>query len=298
MMKKFTIHISLFAVTALAVFAGCKKHKSNNTVISDKPTNPVIATAICDYNSGDTVLTNHGWTKVFDDEFTGDLSNWSLITGGVQKELECNEPANVQISNGVLQITARQQTVTGPKLVGNDTTQSFNYTSGWLISQASFSANSNTPKVRIVARIKVASGYGLTSLFYGFGGNWPTNGEIDYLETQGNNTAVYATAYDYGAKVNVNNVSGGLLYNPTTEDLSACYHVYTMEWTQNSLNSYLDGKLVEAKTGGGCIGDLFGKSHFIALSLPIGGVYYSTLNAANVQGGTLYVDYVKVFTSN
>jgi hypothetical protein len=71
-----------------------------------------------------------------------------------------------------------------------------------------------------------------------------------------------------------------------------------MEWTQNSLNSYLDGKLVESKTSGGYITNLFGKSHHLSLSLPIGGIYYSVLNTANVQGGTLYVDYVKVFTSN
>lgn len=297
-MKTITKYSFFFALMGLAILGGCRKHKNNNNVVNNKPTNPIVATAVCDYTDSDTSLTNHGWTKAFDDEFSGTLSNWSLITGGVQKELECNEPANVQIVNGVLQITARQESVTGPKTVGNDTTASFNYTSGWLVSNVAFSANSSTPKVRIVARIKVASGYGLTSLFYGFGGNWPTNGEIDYMGVQGNDTKEYSTAYDYGTTVNNNLVSGALLYNPTTEDLSACYHVYTMEWTQNSLNSYLDGKLVEAKTSGGHISDLFGKSHSLALSLPVGGLYYSSLNAANVQGGTLYVDYVKVFTSN
>ncbi len=297
-MKRFIKYYFIFAVSGLAVLEGCKKHNNNNVVTNNRPTNPIIATTVCDYDVSDTTLTNHGWNKTFDDEFTGTLSNWSAITGGVEKELECNEPANAQIVNGVLQITAKQQTVNGPKTVGNDTTQSFNYTSAWLVSKMAFSANVSTPKVRIVARIKVASGYGLTSLFYGFGGNWPTNGEIDYMGVQGNDTKVYSTTYDYGTVVNRNIVSGALLYNPTTEDLSACYHVYTMEWTQNSLNSYLDGKLVEAKTTGGHVNDLFGKSHSLALSLPIGGLYYSSLNTANVQGGTLYVDYVKVFTSN
>ncbi|HZX58109.1 MAG TPA: glycoside hydrolase family 16 protein [Mucilaginibacter sp.] len=297
-MKTITKYPLLFALMGLAMLAGCKKHKKNDITTNNKPTNPITVTAVCDYDVSDTALTNHGWTKAFDDEFSGTLSNWTAITGGVEKELECNEPANAQIVNGVLQITAKQQTVTGPKTVGNDTTQSFNYTSAWLVSNMAFSANVNTPKVRIVARIKVASGYGLTSLFYGFGGNWPTNGEIDYMGVQGNDTKEYATTYDFGTQVNKNEVSGALLYNPTTEDLSACYHIYTMEWTQSALNSYLDGKLVEAKTAGGHVGDLFGKSHTLALSLPIGGLYYSSLNTANVQGGTLYVDYVKVFTSN
>ncbi len=84
------------------------------------------------------------------------------------KELECYEPANAQIVNGVLQLTAQQQTVTGPKYVGVDTLQSFNYTSAWLVSKQKFSANATTPKVRGFARIKVASGYGLTSFFWSF----------------------------------------------------------------------------------------------------------------------------------
>jgi beta-glucanase (GH16 family) len=302
-MKTFTTCSFLIAISSMVLLGGCKKLSSGGsgttgtkTGTLPPSTNPNTSMAICDYDVADTALTNHGWTVAFEDNFNN-LNNWQTLTGGVEKELECNEPANVQIVNGVLEISAKKESVTGPKYVGSDSTQSFNYTSGWITSNVAFSANSVTPKVRIVARIKAASGYGLTSFFYGFGGNWPTNGEIDYFETQGDNTKVYATDYDYGTQVDINDVSGGLLYNPTTEDLSACYHVYTMEWTQNSLNSYLDGKLVETKTAGGYIPDLFGKSHYLSLSLPIGGIYYNVLNAANIQTGTMYVDYVKVFTS-
>jgi len=167
------------------------------------------------------------------------------------------------------------------------------------VCKKTFAANSATPKVRMVARIKVASGYGLTSLFYSYGtGAWPTAGEIDNVEVKGDNTTQYANDYDYGKKTDVNLVSGAVEYNPVNEDLSACYHVFTMEWSQNSLNSYLDGKLVESKTKGNYISALFGNPQSISLSLPIGGEYYSNLVAANIQGGTMYVDYVKVFTSN
>ena len=71
-----------------------------------------------------------------------------------------------------------------------------------------------------------------------------------------------------------------------------------MEWTKNSLNSYLDGKLVEVKTAGGYIGNLFGTSQIMSLTLPVGGWFYGKLNTADIQPGTMYVDYVKVFTSN
>jgi len=306
-MKIFTKYSFLLVIACLTIFGGCKKvskvgdgtgNTTNPGPIS-KYTNPNTTAVTCDYDVSDTALTNHGWTKTFDDEFTGDLSNWGAVTGGELKEQQCYEPANAQIVNGVLQITAKQESVTGPKTAGNDTTVSFNYTSGWIISKQAFVANATTPKVRLVARIKVASGYGLTSYFWTYGsGAWPTQGEIDNVEVQGDNTKVYATDYSYGPLANDNTVSGGVEYNPVTEDLSACYHVYTMEWTQSALNSYLDGKLVEAKTKGGCIGNLFGKPQQISLSLPVGGEFFNNLNIANIQGGTMYVDYVKVFTSN
>ena len=305
-MKTYTKCSFLVAAIGLTVLGGCKKNSSgkddNNGgdggyVKTKYNTNPVTANASCDYDMKDTSLTNHGWTKSFDDEFN-DGSNWGAVTGGVIKELECNEPANVKVSNGVMTITAKPQTVTGPKTVGNDTTASFNFTSGWAISHTTVSANSTTPKVRIVARIKCAAGTGLTSLFYGFGENdWPTNGEIDYMEYKGDDPKSYSIDYFYGSTVGKNQVTDGLMFNPTTEDLSACYHVFMMEWTQNTLSAYLDGNLVETSNGAH-VASMFGKDHHLALSLPIGGLYYTNLNPANVQGGTLTIDYVKVFTSN
>jgi beta-glucanase (GH16 family) len=306
-MKTFTTYSFLFAALGLITLGGCKKLNNGSDGSGDnsktgtvsKYTNPNTATVACDYDVSDTAYTNHGWSKTFDDEFSGDLSNWGAELGGLIQEQQCYEPANAQIVNGALQIQAKQETVTGPTAIGDQSTSTFNYTSAWLVSKQTFVANANTPKVRIVARIKVASGYGLTSYFWTYGnGAWPTEGEIDNMEVQGDNTKVYATDYSYGTAVNVNAVSGGIEYNPTTEDLSSCYHVYVMEWTQNALNSYLDGKLVESKTKGGQISNLYGKPQYISLSLPVGGEFYNNLNIANIKGGTMYVDYVKVFTSN
>lgn len=307
-MKTYTKYPLLIAALGLTILGGCKKNSSktdpNNNgdnggyVKTKYNTNSVTATAVCDYNMDDTAMTNHGWTKTFDDEFSGSLSNWGAVTGGVQKELELNQPANVQISNGALTITAKAQTVTGPKTVGNDTTQSFGYSSGWVISNATFTAGPATPKIRIVARIKSAGGYGLSSLFYAFGtGDWPLNGEIDCMENQGNDPKTYATDYFYGPSAGKSVVTDGLMYDPTTEDLSACYHVYITEWTQSKLTTYIDGNLV-ATTSGAYVPQLFGKPMHLSLSVPIGGLYYGSLNTANVQGGTMSVDYVKIFTSN
>lgn len=306
-MKTYLKYPALIAALGLTTLGACKKNSgggdnNNNNggsgyVKTKYNTNTVTATASCDYNVSDTALTNHGWTKAFDDEFN-DLSNWGTVTGGVSQELECNEPANVNVSNGIMTITAKAQTVTGPKTVGNDTTKSFGFTSGWVISKSTFAASPSTPKIRIVARLKTAAGIGLTSVFYSFGaGNWPVNGEIDYMENKGDDPKTYAVDYFWGSAAGKNVVTDGLMFNPTTEDLSACYHVYMMEWTQNTLSTYIDGNLVETSNSSS-ISNLFGKNHNLAFAVPIGGLYYTNLNTSSVQGGTMSVDYVKVFTSN
>lgn len=295
-MKTFTLCTVLITGLCTSGLYSCKKLAEVPPVQSTPPpTNPKTATTQCDYDVNDTAFTKHGWTKSFDDEFTGDLSNWSAYTGAVQNELEYYEPANAQIANGVLQLSAQQQTVSGTSYNGKP--QTFNYTSGSIVSNQTFSANAATPKLLIVARVKVAGAYGLTSIFNAFGTNWPTNGQINFLQVEGDDTKEYVTNYFYGTTPGQNLVQNGIYFNPTDADLSMCWHVFSTEWTQTSLNYYLDGQLVETKTGGDVAG-LFGKAEILDFSLPIGGLYYQNLNTANIQTGTMYIDYVKVFTSN
>lgn len=309
-MKTSTLYALALGISCAIALGGCKKLSSSASSgnkknggdpgpVSNNSINPKTTAASCDYDMSDTALTNHGWSKVFEDNFDNGLGNWNALHGGLTEEVQCYEPGNAQVTNGVLSITARKESVTGPKTIGNDTSASFDFTSAWIVSKQAFAPSASASKMRIVARLKMASGYGLTSLFYSYGNAvWPTAGEIDFAETQGDNTKSYATDYAYGTSPDVNLVSGGVLYNPVTEDLSACYHVYVMEWTKNSLNSYLDGQLVESKTAGNYVPSLFGHPQYLSLSVPVGGLYYNNLNTANISGGTLYVDYVKVYTSN
>ncbi|GAB3906905.1 glycoside hydrolase family 16 protein [Mucilaginibacter boryungensis] len=308
-MKTSSILAIFISGCLLVSFNSCKKTKDVIDVPSDQtptggaqsggtavtPTNPVTATTTCDYNFSDTTLTNHGWTKAFDDHFSGDLSNWYALTGGVTNEVMCNEPANAKIVNGELQISAKKETVTGPVTVGSTAQQTFNYTSASITSNQVFSASTATPKLMIVARVKMASGYGLTSVFNSFGTNWPTNGQINFFQVGGNDTREYSTNYFYGTQPSQNTVVGGMQYNPVNSDLSSCYHVFMTEWSQASLKYYIDGRLVETKTGD--VPQLFNKQQSLGLSLPVGGMFYNNFVPANIQVGTMYVSYIKVFTS-
>jgi hypothetical protein len=69
-----------------------------------------------------------------------------------------------------------------------------------------------------------------------------------------------------------------------------------MIWEKNTLTSYLDGKMIEVKSGG-YIPNIFGKSEKIVLNLAVGGLFFNNLDPALIQTGTLTVDWVKVFTA-
>lgn len=299
-MKASIIFPYLLVGVFFVLLDSCKKNPAPNNITQTAPdVNPVVAHTIYNYGSfNDTTLTNKGWTKTFEDNFDSDLSKWKIWTGGgFRNELQCYQASNLQIVNGILQICAKKETITGPAGIADSTLKTFNFTSGGIQCKSTICANASTPKVRIVARIKIAKGYGMATSFWSYGLYWPTNGEIDFSESRGDITTEYHTQYFYGPIIGQNIVTDGLMFNPTDGDLSVCYHVYEMEWTQTSLTSYLDGKLVETKTGEH-IADLFGKPENITLNLAVGGLLYKALDATQVQLGTMYVDYVKVFTSN
>lgn len=305
-MKTSTLCQHLLAGILLLPLGSCKKNTSlpdnggpGNTTSINPVLNPFIAHVGNDYIFNDTTLTNNGWTKTFEDNFDGDLSQWDTWNGGgFQKEIQCYQPANLQIADGILQISAKKETVTGPIKLNNDTTKSFDFTSGGIQSKSTISANTQTPRVRIVARIKIAKGYGLASAFWSYGDNWPQQGEIDFMEARGDDPTKYFTDYFYGPTLNKSIVAIPDSYeeNRTDGDLSAGFHVYAMEWTKNKLTVYLDNQLVQTKATPH-VADLFGKTQRITLNVAVGGLLYNTFEPSYIQNGIMYVDYVKVFTS-
>ena len=67
----------------------------------------------------------------------------------------------------------------------------------------------------------------------------------------------------------------------------------------------LNGKVIRTLTStedpGQYVDDMFGKTQNIALNLAVGGDYFKNPNLPNpddIVTGSMYVDWVKVFTSN
>jgi len=133
--------------------------------------------------------------------------------------------------------------------------------------------------------------------FWSYGDPWPTQGEIDILEARGQEDFKYQTNYFYGRTANRNLVRNAEGFVTTDVSLQSCYHVYEMIWSQDDLKFYFDGVLVKTNSGG-YVPSLFGKTERITLNLAVGGLFFSNLNPALIQTGTMYVDWVKVFTTN
>jgi beta-glucanase (GH16 family) len=291
------------SVSVLFFFAACQKEVKQEAAVTEE-----IATARPGGGGGPTTVQGEcdfiindpaGWTKVFEENFSSnDYSQWNSWYGGAfNNELQFYQASNINIVNGNLEITPRKETVTGPTNPWDATPKTFNYTSGRVESKATFSASVTTPRVRMMARIKLPAGYGIWPAFWSYGFSWPTNGEIDILEARGQEDKKYQTNYFYGKTANRNLVKGAEGYVTTGFSLETCYHVYEVIWSQNELNFYFDGVLVKTNSGG-YVPSLFGKTEWITLNVAVGGNFFSNFDPALIQTGTMYVDWVKVFTAS
>lgn len=277
---------------------GAAKEKPEEIVTARPPSTPPPVHGVCGFNLDENVLINAGWLKTFEDNFDTNFDKWNIWTGGAfNNELQMYQASNLTIANSNLIITTKKETVTGPTTPFDATPKTFDYTSGRMESKTNISSSTSSPKVRLSARIMLPAGYGMWPAFWSYGDPWPTQGEIDVLEARGQEDFKFQTNYFYGKTVNRNLVRGAEGYVTADVSLQTCYHVYELIWSQSSLDFYFDGVLVKTNSGG-YVPSLFGKTEKIALNVAVGGNFFTNLNPALIQPGTMYVDWVKVFTSN
>lgn len=261
------------------------------------PSLVTAASGVCNYDPTETMLTGPGWTRVFDEGFSGDLSKWTIWNGGAfNEELQLYQSSNLQTANGLLSIAARKETATGPTTPFDATPRTFSWTSGRIETKQHFSAANATPKVRLSARLKLPSGYGMWPAFWSYGDAWPTQGEIDVVEGRGQEPFQYQTAFWFGRRPGKNLVANSATTIVSNLSLVDCWHVYEVIWAKNSLTFLYDGQVVDTKSGG-YIPSMFGKKERITLNLAVGGLFFGSYDPAAIQPGTFQIDWVKVFTA-
>jgi beta-glucanase (GH16 family) len=259
---------SLFALTLAAVLVtGCNPDDPSGGNNDDTPD-----------GTGDFYEDN-GWELVFSDEFDGtvlDDSKWAYEVncwGGGNDEDQCyvEDPDNVFVEDGVLNIKAIRESVSGAELNPDSpeydpaVTKSRNFSSGRLRSvspydyvegqDSGFDFRHDWKYGRMEIRAKVPSGQGtwaaawMLPTDYEFGG-WAMSGEIDILEAV--NIGAQSDADDAQSGDVENRVYGTLHYGRawpgneysgesyTAINPAADFHTYTVEWEEGAMRWFVD----------------------------------------------------------
>ncbi|CAA9233721.1 MAG: GH16 [uncultured Cytophagales bacterium] len=180
-----------------------------------------------------------GWQLVWSDEFNGaglpDAARWGYDVGGNgwgNRELQYYtdaDPDNARVEGGNLVVEARRETF------GDNA-----YTSARLVSRG----KGEWTYGRVEARAKLPAGRGTWPAIWMLPTvdklEWPEDGEIDIMEHVGFNPGVvHGTIHTKAYNHSIGTQKGGQL---TVPDASTAFHVYTIEWTPDRIDWFLDGK--------------------------------------------------------
>ncbi|SHN25083.1 glycoside hydrolase family 16 protein [Mucilaginibacter sp. OK098] len=237
-----------------------------------------------------TFDTIAAWADEFDTNGAPDPNKWGYDVGGGgwgNHELEyyTNTVNNASITNGILTITAKKESIGG-----------MNYSSSRMVSKAS----NDLLYGRIEVKAKLPVGKGTWPAIwmlpndYAYG-NWPNSGEVDIMEMVGfdpNN--VHFSIHDqtnFGG-----NSKTSTLNIPTAE---TDFHIYRADWTPDGIKGYYDNTLVftflNDKTGNSATWP-FDKPFHILLNLAIGGDWGGSQGVDDsIFPTAMQVDYVRYY---
>lgn len=223
------------------------------------------------------------WSDEFDTNgapnsanWTYDLGDWGWGNGEAQNYTDNAE--NVIVEDGVLKITAKAD--------GNG-----GYTSARLKSQGLQSFKYG----RIEVKAKLPNAQGTWPAIWMLGDSfetvgWPACGEIDIMEQKGqdkDNTLGTLHWLDAGSS---SNASYG--ENTAVENASSEFHLYSLEWTEESLKIYVDNVKFYEMTNNA---DLpFNDNFFMILNIAMGGSLGGEIDAGFTED-SMEIDYIRVY---
>lgn len=242
-----------------------------------------------------TPLSYAGYSLVWNDEFSGsglDANIWNQEIGNNNgwgnSELEyyTNSLKNIFLSNGILIIEARKETV------GN-----FYYTSGRITTQN----KKNFKFGRIDIRAKLPVGKGVWPALWMLGEkittvSWPACGEIDIMELIGTYPGrVYSTMHWKNSSGTHD--SKGANYILSSGDFSQQFHVYSIVWALDQINCYVDDQLYLTVTLSdvGSANYPFNANQFFLFNVAVGGQWPGSPDSTTAFPQRMFVDYVRVF---
>jgi beta-glucanase (GH16 family) len=242
--------------------------------------------------------TQQNWRLVWSDEFNDgnlpDTTKWNYDTRGNEYGWGNNEaqwytvanPENCRIENGILRIRAKKEPVFGK-----------NYSSARLTTKN----KGDWKYCKVEVRAKLPSGRGTWPAIWmlptenAYGG-WPKSGEIDIMEHVGFNpdtvfSTVHTGRFNHMIGTQVGKKTG--LPTATTQ-----FHLYTTEWEENEIRSYVDGVhyFTFKNNGEGFEAWPFDQPFHLILNLAIGGGLGGQKGIDDsLFPHILEVDYVRVY---
>ena len=217
--------------------------------------------------SAGSVPSAKNWNVILGDGSAQNIPGW----GNGERELYVRNALKLMGGSGGLTITASRP---------SDSEQTLCYYGpcDWFSGKIDTAKKVSFQYGLIEAKMKMAEGGGTWPALWLLGTSltqktaWPNCGEIDIVETQGNNpVSVLGTAHGPG-------YSGGSAKTYTTfasDDVSSAYHTYGVLWLPNKISWLLDGKVYYTVS----------KSDVSPNAWPFNAKFYMILNLA--MGGNL-----------
>ncbi len=297
MKKKNVKIVGLVALLLLGV-TGCsdkanKKNSEQETVKESEQKN----------QTGDEDVPQfEGYDLLWHDEFNGtalDDTIWSYDPhepGWTNEELQeyTQSEENVFVKDGNLVLKAIKTT---------DESGKDYYTSGKIKTQN----KKDFMYGKVVARAKVPEGKGLWPAIWmmptdeGFYGQWPKCGEIDIMETLGNQTEIAYGTIHYGEP----HAEQQGIYTLEGTTFADDFHEFSVEWEPGEMRFYIDGNLYHT------VNDWFtavsgedekpypapfNQTFFVQLNLAVGGTWPGNPDdTTNFDNAEFLVDYVRVY---
>jgi beta-glucanase (GH16 family) len=252
--------------------------------------------------SDETALA--GWTLTWSDEFNGpdgsavDPTKWKHDVGGTgwgNNELEyyTDGTQNAVVQGGNLVVTATDQGA-------SQYTCSYGackYTSSRLLTEGLFSQQYG----RFEARAQMPTGKGLWPAIWALGSNiatvnWPTCGEIDFMETIGSDITT-----NHGSLHMPNNYGPTGTYTlPNGASFADAFHTFAIEWQPGSVAFYVDDQIYETQMSNVPGGDTWEFDHpfFLLINVAVGGTWPGSPDSTTTFPQTLKVDWVRVYQKN
>jgi beta-glucanase (GH16 family) len=234
-------------------------------------------------------------TLIWSEEFDGpagspvDPNNWQPEVGGhgwgneeLQYYTEGTENASLDGAGNLAIVVRRSDS---------------QYTSARLISKDRVAFTYGL----VQARIQLPTGRGIWPAFWMLGQNideagWPQCGEIDVMESVGQNPGVvHGTVHGPG----YSGSSGVTAWHDAGRSLAGDFHVYSVDWERDRIRWFLDDELYSTVTPTDLRGNpwVFDHDFFLLVNVAVGGTLPGNPDPSVTFPQTMLIDYIRVYVS-